>query len=299
MSFSWEVKNEICTNKAIRLRHKREQAAGLLKYATSLDAARVELDTEHKGVARLYCDLLSQYHGLSGSLTLLCRSIAGRLHYIASMDDPQDRAELADSLVSFNAGDSPEGLCAFVGGAFMACGNITDPAKSYHLEFDLPRKGLEEELTRALSSLGLAPKFTLRRGRRVVYFKESEQVEDLLTFMGAPKAALAVMNMKVEKSLRNRVNRANNCDVANLDKTLAASLRQIEAIEYILEHRGLEYIPEELRELVILRRDNPDASLNQLGQMLHPPVARSTINRRLTRLGELAAEIRSTNANHA
>lgn len=293
MSFSWEVKNELCYNKAIRLQHRREQATGLLQYAGSYDLGKIELDTEHKGVARLYCESISQLLGIEGSLTLITRKIAGRLHYIAGVDCDSDRKRIIELFgTHIPQYENQEQIGALLSGIFMSCGNITDPSKSYHLEFDFIKKELVEPMVDILTFAGLTPKVTTRRGRNVVYFKESEQIEDLLTLMGAPKAALSIMNIKIEKSLRNRVNRANNCDVANLDKTLAASHRQISAIEYIIETRGTDYIPEELKEIARLRCDNPDASLAQIGQLTMPPSSRSAVNRRLVRLVEISDEIR-------
>ena len=178
------------------------------------------------------------------------------------------------------------GTAAFVGGAFLACGSFADPEKKYHLEFAVPREEICGTLTGILQEVGFFPRITVRRSLPLVYSHDSEQIEDLLTFMGAPITSLDVMNIKILKERRNAANRAFNCDNANIDKVVSAAVVQIEAIQAV----GIENLPEELRPLAILRLENPDDSLRELGQKLSPPLSRSGVNHRLERILALANE---------
>ncbi len=139
-----------------------------------------------------------------------------------------------------------------------------------------------------VEDLGLSPAITNRKGAFVVYLKESECIADLLTLMGAPQSAMELMQVKMLKEVRNNVNRKMNFETANLDKTAAAAARQLIAIEAIMEHMGLEQLPEDLQEIARLRYENPDMSLRELGESLSEPLTRSGVNHRLRRLMELA-----------
>lgn len=132
----------------------------------------------------------------------------------------------------------------------------------------------------------------MRRNDYLLYYKESENIEDLLTYLGAPKSSLELMEVKIVKELRNRVNRATNCETANISKTVNAALSQIEDIRLIEASGGIGSLDEELRELARLRLQNPDMSLRELGQALTSPISRSGVNHRLRRISEYAAELR-------
>ena len=135
------------------------------------------------------------------------------------------------------------------------------------------------------------PKRMRRKGDHVLYYKDSGQIEDFLTLIGAAAASLEMMNVKIMKDIRNSVNRVNNCENANLDKSIAAGARQAEAIRRIARHGGLKQLPEELRPLAQLRMDNPDLSLRELGQALQPPLSRSGVCHRLARICRFADEL--------
>ena len=142
-----------------------------------------------------------------------------------------------------------------------------------------------------LGEEGLPPKRLRRKGDYVLYYKDSGQIEDFLTLIGAAAASLEMMNVKIMKDIRNSVNRVNNCENANLDKAIAAGARQAEAIRRIERHGGLRQLPEDLRPLAQLRMDNPDLSLRELGQALQPPLSRSGVCHRLSRICRFADEI--------
>ena len=176
----------------------------------------------------------------------------------------------------------------FFRGAFLAGGSVTDPAKRYHLELSTPHLSVSRELRALLLECGFTPKETTRKANSITYFKQSEAIEDFLTAIGAPLAAMEIMNAKAEKDLRGSINRRVNCDAANLDKAVDAAQGQIEAI-YRLEERGmLEELPDKLKEAVDLRVAHPELTLAQLAELCEPPVSKSAFNHRLRKLMEMA-----------
>ncbi len=180
----------------------------------------------------------------------------------------------------------------FTAGIFLACGSVNDPSKGYHLEFTVPEKGLAGELLMLLESIGVNAKAVLRRGQYVVYVKESESIEDTLTFIGAQQCTLELMNIKIYKDVRNKANRITNCDNANINKVVNAALKQIEDIKLIESTLGLDYLPAELRQVAQLRLENNGMSLRDMGEALVPPISRSGVNHRLKRIEKMADEIR-------
>lgn len=181
---------------------------------------------------------------------------------------------------------------AFVRGAFLAGGSIANPEREYHLEFVLGDESFAASLLRFLAKYDLNVKAVSRKGAYVLYLKEGDQIVTLLSLMGAHSALCALENIRIQKDIRNNVNRVVNCDSANLQKTLDASSRQVEAIEYIRDHYGLDNLPPLLGEVARLRLDYREVSLQELGEMLNPPVGKSGVNHRLRRLCELAQALR-------
>lgn len=166
---------------------------------------------------------------------------------------------------------------------FLSCGSVTDPVKGYHMEFTLPSQDLVTPITELLFFL-VPFKHTVRKGTHLLYLKESEQIEDMLTFMGAPRASVHMMEVKIYKELRNKANRVTNCETANIDKTVNAATAQVEQIQWLLERGGWAGLPEELRELARLRLDHPEMSLRELGEALSTPLSRSGDYHRFKRL---------------
>ena len=182
-------------------------------------------------------------------------------------------------------------MSAFVAAAFLCCGTITNPQREYNLEFLSVRYNLILDFEALLMGHGFAPKHTRRQGSNVLYLKASEQIEDLLTLIGAPKSSLELMEVKIVKEVRNRVNRKTNCETANITKTVEAALEQIAAIRLIESSCGIQALDEDLRELARLRLENPDLSLRELGQALQTPISRSGVNHRLRRILMFAQEL--------
>ena len=178
-------------------------------------------------------------------------------------------------------------------GIFLACGSVNDPSKKYHMEFVMPTLDLCNDLGLLLIERHeIIPKHVERKGAQVMYIKESENIIDMLTLMGATMCSIELMNVKMEKDVRNKINRAMNCDNANIDKTLRAAERQVADIELIDQKIGLSALPEQLKEMAELRLENPDYNLKQLGAEMVPPISRSGANHRLQKLSEIAEELR-------
>ena len=166
----------------------------------------------------------------------------------------------------------------------------TVPAKGYHLELVTSHYSVSRELAALLPEAGFTPKQTTRKANYVTYFKSSETIADFLTALGAPISAMELINAKLEKHLRGSVNRRVNCDSANLDKAVDAALEQVEAIERFARTRGLDALPDKLRQTAELRLAHPELTLSQLSALFDPPVTKSCLNHRLRKLMELAGE---------
>ena len=180
---------------------------------------------------------------------------------------------------------------AFLRGAFLAGGSVTDPEKRYHLELDTGHAQASREVAALLTEMGFLPHSVRRGGSSVIYFKQSEHIEDLLTTIGAPAAAMDIMTAKVDKEIRNGANRAMNCDMANVNKTIDAALEQKNAIQRLQENGRLECLPEKLRQTALLRLQYPEMSLSQLAEKCDPPVTKSCMNHRMRKLLEEAKKL--------
>lgn len=198
-----------------------------------------------------------------------------------------DLASVNSDIVSGNDADSS----AFLRGVFVSCGSVTDPNKEYHLEIVLPENHRSAALSGFIREHGIPIRSTLRGKNTVLYFKTSGHIEDFLTYIGAGLRALEIMQVKIEKDLRNRANRSVNCDSANLDKTVAASEKSRRDISLIIEYKGLDSLPAELRETALLRMENPESSLSELCAMHSSEISRSGLNHRLKKLSRIAESL--------
>ncbi len=176
--------------------------------------------------------------------------------------------------------------------AYIRCGSMSDPEKAYHFEFAVKKRDEAEELRRVMNSFSLEAKIVERKGSFVVYLKEGEQIVTMLGVMGAGKALMNFENIRIVKEMRNSVNRQVNCETANINKTVSAAVKQVEAIRFIEEKRGLSFLPDHLRELALLRLNHPEMPLKELGEMLKEPVGKSGVNHRLRRIMEYADKIK-------
>lgn len=308
MSFSQKVKEEIAASLPASPCCLHAMAYGMLLFAREFDRSGISIMTEHEAVARTYQSLLQQ---TAGVLPQVHCSQAG--NYTVAVKENDVSAVLSAFSVSENAaitrvnrGNLPnesgeeEGMnccCnAFFKGAFLSCGTISDPNKSYHLEFVVPYRMLSFDLMKLLTEAGVKAKHMVRRYVNVIYVKDSESIEDLLGLMGAPMSAFEIMNIKIYKNIRNVSNRRANFDEANLTRVAAAACEQIYAIRVIREAGQFGLLAPDVRAVAEAREANPDASLRELGRLFTPELSVSAINHRLKKLIALAAAIEKQSA---
>ncbi len=298
MSFSAQVKAELCKAPLDRPCCAVAEAYGALLYGNTFSAGEIRLITGSRDFAARLPRLFQRAFSLefdvlpdmkkSGkySFSILDRGKIAAIFDAFGYD--------ADSTLAhhINFGVLEENCCrtAFIRGAFLAGGSVTDPAKRYHLELVTSHLSVSRETCSLLLDMGFSPKDAVRKGNCVLYFKLSEAIEDFLTTLGAPLSAMEVMAAKVEKDMRNSINRRVNCDSANADKIVSAAQEQLEAIRRIEKGIGLENLDERLQETALLRIANPEASLADLAQLSNPPVTKSCLSHRLRKLLQLGRE---------
>lgn len=296
-SFSNEAKTEICA--AIRSAAEcRRFLTGVLLGARHFTAGEIALQTECTAFAALFPKLLqtvcpgtvpdTEYRTRAKSQPLWSFTLTGT-HSIRALTDALGLDPAYRTAVI-----TQENLRELTAGIFVSCGSVTDPANGYHLEMLLPDAAVGEALRQALSDMGqpeIALKSTVRRSGLLLYLKQNEQIGDLLAYLGALDANFELINQQVIRNMRGLTNRRLNCDMANIDKAVAAGNRQAEDIQRIQQRVGLAALPEELQEIARLRLEEPDMSLRELGAMLHPPLSRSGVHHRLQRITEFAAKL--------
>ncbi|MFT9055920.1 MAG: DNA-binding protein WhiA [Ethanoligenens sp.] len=300
MSYAHDVKMELCEKVPQEKSGLRAQAYGLLLFGRRFGPKGIILGTEHARVASCCASLLEALFSVRPVERIRTRT-DGRTYIEISVHPPARALEIFEAFgytvntVSLRVNranlETEESVRDFLRGAFLSCGSVVNPDKDYHLEFVTPHLNLGKDLTCLLTEYGFEPKNIWRGGKLIVYFKDSGQIEDILTFMGAVRQSLELMNIKVYKDLRNKVNRVTNCETANIDKTVNAAAEQVAAIRKLMETHCYEQLPEELRETARLRLAHPDMSLRELGALLEHPLSRSGINHRLRRIVEFAKNL--------
>ena len=181
---------------------------------------------------------------------------------------------------------------AFLRGAFLAAGSMSDPNKAYHFEIVCTTVNMAEQLRRMMCSFSMDAKIVARKKMYVVYLKEGAQLVDMLNIMEAHVSLMELENVRILKEMRNAVNRKVNCETANINKTVSAAVKQVEDIRYIQQTIGLDKLSDGLKEMAILRLEHPDATLKELGEISDPPVGKSGVNHRLRKIGEIAEGVR-------
>lgn len=315
MSFSSEVKEEL-SRQFSKSRHcQLAELAAILGFlgrieGTSLQQA-LTIHTENVTLAKKYFTLMKRTFGINASLgvgqnaylhkTKTCSvTVAGRdevtkvLSAIKWMDQQQNYirgTELVDGILVKNA------CCkrAFIRGAFLSSGSMSDPEKSYHFEIVCADMEKAEQMREIINSFDLDAKIVQRKKCYVVYLKEGSQIVDILNVMEAHVALMNLENVRILKEMRNSVNRQVNCETANINKTVNAAVKQVEDIKYIEHTVGLSTLAEGLREMAELRLQYPEAALKELGTMLDPPVGKSGVNHRLRKICSIADELKQKN----
>lgn len=297
MSFSSEVKQELCRAAMSRACCARAELYGVLLYCNTFSAQEIRIITESESFARRLPRLLERAFGLAFDRL----PSPEEQKYIFQIAHEEKLARIIDQLgfdrrqspvLHINFGILEEECCrgAFLRGVFLAGGSVTDPAKRYHLELATSHAQASRELQALLADMGRKPKQIVRGGYQVTYFKNSDQIEDMLTVMGAPLSAMKLMNARAEKELRNGVNRRVNCEAANLDKAVDAAQEQLEAIRRLYELDRVEGLTDQLKETIVLRETYPELTLSQLAEEFDPPLTKSCLNHRLRKLVELSRQ---------
>ena len=297
MSFSSDVKSEISKAENLSPCCLHAQVYGLVLFA-HFSKYNFSITTENTDVFDLYQTYLRDYCGVE---PVISKSGAKKMTAYLRNDYEKERAfekfghSLKEPTLRINRANIEEDCCtgAFLRGVFLACGTVTAPERGYHLEFVVPYKKLCTDLMKILDELELNPKYIVRKGNHVVYFKDSENIEDILAIIGAQDASLYVMGIKIMKDVKNKVNRKLNFEMSNIGKTVDAAKLQVEAIRYIESKSGIESLPENLQKLAYLRLENEESSLSELGKMLDEPLSRSGVNHRLNRIVKIAEGLKN------
>lgn len=297
MSFSSQVKNELVEIQVENNCCKKSLLYGMALFSKSFSYREVVFQSKNEATAELYSNLLSELCSVNAGIktspsgkiyTVSVKKSANVSRIMAYFGHERSETTLR---INFSNFDCEECQNAFLRGAFLACGAVSSPEKDYHLEFSVPYMNLSKSLVTALREKELAPKVTHRKGYNIIYFKDSEEIEDCLYIMGAGRSMFDMMNVKIVKEIRNTANRKANCETANIEKTVAAASPQIAAIMKIEREKGLDYLSEPLRQMAEIRMENPDSSLNELAEMFDPPISRSGVNHRLSRLVKIAEDL--------
>lgn len=313
MSFSTETKNELSRSVPEKKCCQLAEIAGFLRVSGSLRLAgggkfKIVISTDNPAVARHYKKLIKEYFQVETELEVgeAPGPKKGRAYFLTigpEMRSEQILRETGILLVREGNNYISDGIygdliktkcCrkSYLRGIFMGSGSVSDPARSYHLEFVCASKNLATDLRKMINTfVDLSAKIVERKDKYVVYMKNSEYICDTLAIMGAHAQMLTFENVKIQKGMVNKAVRMTNCDTANTDRTLDASQRQIDNIRKIQEAMGLNRLPEKLQQAAKLRLEYPEASLVQLGEMMDPPMKKSGINNRFRKIEEIASKL--------
>ena len=298
MSFSKQVKKEIIDAELPQNCCARAAAYAAVCFSSSYGSKGLCLNTELSSVAQ-YVKKVFARAGIEGRV--YAKGTEQSRIYEFTVSDSQ---QIARMLQLFRFDPKTPGLrlkrelfcCEHCVNAFTACaflcgGTITDPNKEYNLEFLSSRHLMLEDFSALLTARGFTPRMVLRKGYSVLYFKASEQIEDMLTFMGAQNSTLEIMNLKVYKDFRNKANRLTNCETANIGKTASASAQQLHAIQLLRRHGKLPLLPQALQEAAQIREEFPTEPLKELAEHFPYPISKSGLSHRMKKLEALAAEL--------
>lgn len=293
MSFSSDVKKELCTIEHTQDCCQRAEAYGILYYGRAFSHDEISLTTDYDYVADRYISAIKCFTtsepeksiSKSGKITVSVETADARFEILNELGYSGNERTMR--LLTTNI----ENECcfgSFIRGVFLACGIITDPKKEYHLEFDVTFKSKSRDLVEIFEDFPAVPKESNRNGVNIIYFKDSYHIENILTVMNAQISVMELIGEKILKDVRNNVNRKVNCDSANLRKTALAASNQSKAIEILKSQGKFDDLPEDLKELAQLRIDNPEMTLAELGASLTKPLSRSGVNHKLKKLTEIS-----------
>lgn len=299
ISFSGSAKAEICRSLPQKRCCALAECFGVLLFCNSFTKNTIRIITESKEFAQLLPGLFKKAYGITFD-AVPEKDAAGKL--IFQLTNFEKIAAIMHSY-GFNPSDTlslhinlamvEDDCCkaAFLRGAFLAGGSVTDPEKGYHLELATTHHSVAREGSALVQDvLGFYPKTASRGGGQVLYLKNSEQISDCLTFIGAPVAAMGIMEARLEKELNNKVNRRCNCDEANTSKVVEAAQEQLLAIRKLRDRGLFDSLPAKLQQAANAREENPESNLTELASMMEPPISKPAMNHRLQKLVKLAKE---------
>ena len=312
MSFSGSVKEELlgCIDNA---RHCRiAEVAAVLAFdgeIVRLPSGEIDLrvSSENESLVRKYFTLLEKTFIMKNSVSIDDRITKKNNRFVVELEEPESTVKILQAVKLLGNDRTPQvsdalvnqmvvqrNCCrrAFIRGAFLCAGSISDPEKFYHFEIVCGSKAKAVQLMELIQSFEVDAKIVQRKKYYVVYVKEGAQIVELLGIMGAGVSLMNLENVRILKDMRNTVNRKVNCETANINKTVNAAVKQVEDILYIRDTAGLDSLPENLEETALLRLEYPQASLKELGALLSTPVGKSGINHRLRKICSIANELR-------
>lgn len=302
ISFSGNAKAEVCRSFPQKRCCALAQCFGILLFCNSFSGDGIRIITESREFAQVLPKLFKKAFSVAFDIRPE-EDATGKL--IFQITDPAKIATIMEAY-GFHPRDTvalhinlpvvEEDCCkvSFLRGAFLAGGSVTDPGKGYHLELTTTHQSVAREAYTLMEDvLNFYPKTAQRSGGQVLYLKQSEQISDCLTFLGAPIAAMGIMEARLEKELNNKVNRRCNCDEANTSKVVEAAQEQLVAIRILRENGQLAHLPAKLQQAAVARAENPESSLTELASLMEPPITKPAMNHRLKKLVQLAKEIKS------
>jgi len=296
MSYSYDTKVELCRIMPESTCCAVAECYGMLLYGNTFSVREIRIVTENRALGKRIVDLFLSAFKTSFDI-MPDEEDSGKQAYIITETGKISRifetyGFTKESLLAHhvNLGVLENDCCgkSFIRGAFLTGGAVTDPAKSYHLEMVTDHFNVSRQTYSLLLEMGFSPKETSRSGNYIIYFKQSTAIEDFLTFIGAPIHAMEIMSAKIEKDVRNTVNRKVNCDTANVTKTVDAAAMQVEAIEKLIESGAFETLPDKLKQTAQLRIENQELSIKELAEIASPSVTKSCMNHRIRKLVEMS-----------
>ena len=301
MSFSHNTKDELCRQTPEGNCCAIAECYGMLLFGNTFSAHEIRIITGNRKLGDRLAELFSSAFSISFDV-MPGEGVSGKHAYV--INDPEKLGRVFTtygfsprSLLAHhvNLGVIEEECCrrSFIRGAFLTGGAVTNPEKRYHLELVTDHFNVSRETYSLLLEMGFSPKETTRSGNYVVYFKQSSAIEDILTLIGAPLHAMELMSAKIEKDMRNSVNRKVNCDTANVTKTVDASVAHIGAIRKIIAAGSFEALPEKLKQTAQLRLQYPEMSIMELADLSVPQVTKSCLNHRLRKIVEISCTVDS------
>lgn len=312
MSFSGNVKEEL-SHQIAQARHCQiAELAALISMCGAVvitpgEKYRIKIHTEKIAVARKCFTLVTKTFNIKTDISVRRNLEKGSEAYMLVIREHEDAlrilqatkliGEREDAYSALHIVDPilvQQPCCkrAFLRGAFLAAGSMSDPNKAYHFEIVCTTVNMAEQLRRMMCSFSMDAKIVARKKMYVVYLKEGAQLVDMLNIMEAHVSLMELENVRILKEMRNAVNRKVNCETANINKTVSAAVKQVEDIRYIQQTIGLDKLSDGLKEMAILRLEHPDATLKELGEISDPPVGKSGVNHRLRKIGEIAEGVR-------